>query len=242
MNRYGLIGRTLKHSFSKQYFENKFFTEGIEAAYSLYELETIDDFHNLVTRTEGLAGLNVTIPYKVEVIPYLDELSAEAAAIGAVNCIAIRNGRRIGHNTDIIGIEKSLETLCTDSHMRALVLGTGGASKAVQYALRKHAIPHTVVSRESSRGDITYAKLSRDVISAHHLIINTTPLGMYPNIETAPELDYSAITAEHCIFDLVYNPSPTRFMELCRAHGAKTLGGELMLRVQAEASWDIWNR
>lgn len=240
MLRYGLIGRTLKHSFSKQYFENKFFSEGIEASYSLFELDSVEQLTQLIAESDGLCGLNVTIPYKVSVMPLLDDISEEARGVGAVNCIKISGGRCTGYNTDVEGIEASLSELGVEDGCEALVLGTGGASRAVQYVLRKRAIPFVVVSRESSRGDMSYTELSREVIDGHSLIINTTPLGMYPDVESVAPIDIEAIASHHKIFDLVYNPSPTRLVSLCGARGAKTLGGELMLRVQAEASWRIW--
>lgn len=240
MSSYGLIGRTLKHSFSKQYFGNKFFTEGIDADYSLFELGTVEELHELIATHKALAGLNVTIPYKVAVMPLLDELSDEAQGVGAVNCIKIRGGKLMGYNTDVEGIVASLRELDIDSSYRALVLGTGGASRAVQYVLRREGIEFMVVSREEGRGDLTYAQLTHEIMAANRLIINTTPLGMYPDVESAAELRFDAITEHHRLFDLVYNPSPTRLMTLCAERGARTLGGGLMLRVQAEASWRIW--
>lgn len=242
MRRYGLIGRHLSHSFSKEYFTRKFATEGIEAQYALYELRDITELNALIESEESLCGLNVTIPYKESVLPYLDSLSEEAEAVGAVNCIAIKGGRRKGYNTDIIGIEATLDRLNIAPSHRAIILGTGGAAKAVEYVLRRRQIEYLAVSRSVERGNITYDNLSPDDIASHHLIINTTPLGMYPNVETLPQIDYAAITPQHSVFDLVYNPDPTLFMQRAAEQGATVVGGKLMLYAQAEASWQIWNR
>lgn len=242
MRRYGLIGRKLSHSFSKEYFSRKFTTEGIEAQYALYELEEAEAVNQLISSDKSLCGLNVTIPYKQSILPYLDSLSEEAEAVGAVNCIAIKEGKRRGYNTDIIGIEKTLDTLPMSSSYRAIVLGTGGAAKAVEYVLRRRQIEYLTVSRSAERGDITYDDLSADMIASHKLIINTTPLGMYPDVQTLPQIDYRAITAQHSVFDLVYNPDPTLFMQRAAEQGATVVGGKRMLYAQAEASWQIWNK
>lgn len=242
MRHFGLIGRKLAHSFSRQYFSDKFRSEGIDATYALIELEEISEITDIIERDSELCGLNVTIPYKECIIPYLDELSSEAAAIGAVNCISISDGRKIGYNTDIEGISATLDKLSIRTNTKALILGTGGASKAVAYVLRQREIPYQTVSREKSRGDITYTELSAEIIAEHNLIINTTPLGMYPNVDSCPAIDYSAIGANHKIFDLVYNPEPTLFMKRCAAQGAECVGGTLMLYTQAEASWRIWQQ
>lgn len=241
MRQYGLIGRRLGHSFSKRYFTDKFRSEGIDACYSLYELDDIEEIKSLVINNNTLHGLNVTIPYKQSVIPYLDNLSKEAQAIGAVNCIAIADGQLTGNNTDVRGIEASLDCLDITSSYRAIVLGTGGAAKAVRYVLHNRGIEHIVVSRDASRGDYTYATLTPELIASHHLIINTTPAGMYPDIDTMPAIDLTAIGTKHRLFDLVYNPSPTLLMRKMKERGATVLGGGLMLKVQAEASWKIWN-
>lgn len=242
MRHFGLIGRKLAHSFSRQYFSDKFRSEGIDATYALIELEDVSQITDIIERDIELCGLNVTIPYKECIIPYLDELSSEAAAIGAVNCISISDGRKIGYNTDIEGISATLDKLSIRANTKALILGTGGASKAVAYVLRQREIPYQVISRERRRGDITYTELSAGIIAEHNLIINTTPLGMYPNVDNCPAIDYSAIGANHKIFDLVYNPEPTLFMKRCAAQGAECIGGTLMLYTQAEASWRIWQQ
>lgn len=239
MRHFGLIGRSLGHSFSAKFFTAKFTTEQINADYNLFELESIEALPALVAERE-LEGFNVTIPYKESVIPYLNELSEEAKAVGAVNCVVVRDGKMVGHNTDITGIEASLHWLDIAPEAKVLILGTGGASKAVQYVLRKYDIAFTVVSRSEDKGDITYNKLTREDIANHQIIINTTPLGMRPDIDSSPAIDYSAIGAEHKAFDLVYNPAETLFLKRCKEQGAATMGGIMMLQTQAIASWHLW--
>lgn len=241
MRHFGLIGRKLGHSFSAKFFTAKFRSEEIDADYQLYELESIGLLPKLMADYH-LDGFNVTIPYKESIIPYLDELTPEARDVGAVNCVVLRESSLIGHNTDITGIEASLHWLDLDDGCKALVLGTGGASKAVQYVLRKLGMEYMVVSRDKSRGDVTYDELSHEVIASHHLIINTTPLGMHPDIESAPEIAYTAITSEHRAFDLVYNPANTEFLRRAKEQGATTMGGIMMLQTQAIASWHFWNK
>ena len=240
MRHFGLIGKSLGHSFSAKFFNGKFRAEGIDADYQLFEIDDLSTIDQLIAE-HNLEGFNVTIPYKESIIPYLDGLTKEAHDIGAVNCVVISNGHKIGHNTDIVGIEASLHWLDIDSNPKALILGTGGASKAVQYALKRRGIEFKVVSRDASRGDITYTELSAEIIAEHKLIINTTPVGMSPNVEQAPAIDYSAIGPEHRLFDLVYNPAKTQFLTFGQEQGAKTMGGMLMLQTQAIASWHLWN-
>lgn len=242
MRHFGLIGRRLGHSFSRNYFSDKFLAEGIDASYELIELDDISKICTLVKGDASLCGLNVTIPYKESVIPYLDELSSEAKAVGAVNCIAIKAGRMVGYNTDIEGIDATLNMMNITPNTKALVLGTGGASKAVAYILNRRNIPFMIVSRDAMRGDTTYDNLSAETITEHKLIINTTPLGMHPDVDSCPEVDYSAISSSHKIFDLVYNPEPTLFMRRCAMQGAECIGGMAMLHCQAEASWRIWQQ
>lgn len=238
---FGLIGRSLSHSFSRNFFTAKFQAEQRAADYSLIEIEDISTINSVVAK-HGLSGFNVTIPYKECIIPYLDELSAEAKAVGAVNCVVVRDGKTVGHNTDIKGIEASLGWLTINDDTKALVLGTGGASKAVQYVLKKMGVEYTVVSRDANRGDLTYEELTSEVIKEYHLIINATPVGTAPNIEDAPALDYSALGESHQLFDLVYNPANTEFLKRGEAQGANTMNGILMLQTQAIASWHIWQR
>lgn len=243
MRLFGLIGKTLSHSFSGSYFSNKFSAEAItDAEYRLFELESIERLPDLIKTHPELVGLNVTIPYKESVIPYLDTLSPEAEEIGAVNCIKIEDGRLCGYNTDCYGFRTSLEEfLDGEQPARALVLGTGGAHRAICYALRQMGIAPTTISRRADRGDMTYDELSAEHLHNHLLIVNCTPLGTSPNTEEAPALPYEAVTPDHRIFDLVYNPPQTLLMRKCAAHGAKVICGSEMLRLQAERSWDIWN-
>lgn len=227
------------HSFSAKFFNSKFKAEEIAADYQLFELNDISAIDALV-REHELEGFNVTIPYKESIIPYLDELADDARAIGAVNCVVVKDGKKIGHNTDIVGIEASLQWLDLDSKPKALILGTGGASKAVQYALKRHDIEYKVVSRDASRGDVTYAELTSEMVAEHKLIINTTPVGMSPDVDSAPAIDYLAVGEEHRLFDLVYNPANTLFLARGKGRGANTMGGMLMLQTQAIASWHLW--
>lgn len=244
MKRYGLIGRTLAHSFSARYFTEKFRREGLDKEYSyeLFELPEIECVEKLIHDTPELAGFNVTIPYKQQIIPYLDSLDAEAQAIGAINCVKIADGHRTGYNTDIAGIRVSLdELLGSEAVDAALVLGTGGASQAVQYVLAQRDIPFAIVSRDAAKGNLTYDDLDSEVISSHHLVINTTPVGMYPKVDQAPQIPYEQLTPAHRLFDLVYNPEQTLFARLGAERGARTLTGLRMLYAQAEAAWKIWN-
>ena len=240
MRHFRLIGKSLGHSFSAKFFNGKFKAEQIDADYQLFEIEDVATIDNLI-KEHNLEGFNVTIPYKETIIPHLDGLTKEAHEIGAVNCVVIKNGQKIGHNTDLTGIEASLHWLDIDSNPKVLILGTGGASKAVQYALKKRGIEFMVVSRSEERGDVTYDTLTADIIADHKLIINTTPVGMSPDVGNAPTIDYSAIGAEHRLFDLVYNPAKTQFLARGEERGAKTMGGMLMLQTQAIASWHLWN-
>lgn len=244
MRRYGLIGRPLAHSFSQRYFERKFAREHIaDAEYRLYELADAADVEELLSSLPDLCGLNVTIPYKQAILPYLDSLSSEAEAIGAVNCIDIRHGRMTGYNTDIEGIRSTLAAL-TVARMpqAALVLGSGGASQAVQFVLAQWNIPYSLVSRDAAKGNMTYADIDTGVMRSHDLIINATPVGMWPSVDDAPRLPYDCLSPNHIVFDLIYNPEQTSFMRLAAERGATVAGGMEMLAVQAEASWRIWNR
>ena len=241
MRHYGLIGKHLSHSFSANFFRVKFENERIDADYSLIEIDDISTIRNVVAERE-LSGFNVTIPYKESIIPHLDELSEEAKSVGAVNCVVVRNGRLVGHNTDITGIEASLEWMDIDMNMRALILGTGGASKAVQFVCKKYNIAYDIVSRDVERGDYTYDTLDADAIAKHTLIINATPVGMSPNKDEAPALPYNVLGAEHKVFDLIYNPATTLLLSRAKEQGASTMNGILMLQTQAIASWHIWQR
>ena len=245
MRRYCLIGRPLGHSFSARYFTEKFAREGLTEVcrYDLCELPSIEALPEMLRSTEGLVGFNVTIPYKQQIIPYLDAMSDEVRAIGAVNCVRVgEDGSLVGYNTDVDGIRLTLDRLLDGVQPeKALVLGTGGASQAVQYVLRERGIACRTVSRDKAKGDITYDELSHEVIDAHRLIINTSPVGMYPHHDVAPAIPYEALGAEHYLFDLVYNPERTLFVERGAEQGTHAATGLAMLYAQAEAAWQIWN-
>ena len=246
MRKFGLIGYPLGHSFSKRYFTEKFEKEGIDnSCFDLYEIEDISIFPKLLQENPELEGLSVTIPYKQKIISYLDELDSACEKIGAVNCIQFRNGRLKGYNTDYIGFKISLENWLQGQKPGALVLGTGGASKAVVQALKDLEICYTMVSRNTSSEPscITYADLSADIsiLENNHLIINTTPLGTFPKVEEMPELNPDYITRKHKVYDLVYNPEKTFLMRSLEARGAIVKNGSEMLILQAEAAWKIWN-
>ena len=246
MHLYGLIGYPLGHSFSAGFFNEKFEREGIAARYSNYPLEQISDFPTLLDREPGLSGLNVTVPYKKDIISYVDVLSPVAEAIQAVNTLSFKRYRGrlqiIGDNTDVIGFRRSLEQYLKPHHKSALVLGTGGSSKAIQYVLTELGIGFTMVSRTAGKGRITYSELDGTVVSDAPLIINTTPLGMYPDVLTFPPIAYEALGSEHLLFDLVYNPEKTAFLIKGERYGARCVNGYDMLIYQALASWEIWNK
>jgi len=238
---YGLIGFPLGHSFSRKYFTTKFKKEKLgNCVYRNFPLEEIDDLHILLKSYSSLRGLNVTIPYKEAVIPYLEALDPAARAIGAVNTVLIDRSRLIGYNTDHVGFIQALAPLLRSHHCRALVLGTGGSSKAVQYALQKRKMVYLRVSRSRQKGHLTYDDLTPEIIQKHQLIINTTPLGMHPNVEAAPKLPYQALTPNHLLFDLIYNPAETLFMKKGREQGATVSNGLRMLEL--EAAWTVWSR
>ena len=246
MKRYGLLGYPLGHSFSARFFAEKFRREGIDAEYVNFEMPSVEGLRAFVASDPALCGLNVTIPHKQAVIPHLDALTDEAQAIGAVNVIAIdrREGalRLVGANTDAVGFSRSIEPLLRPCHRRALVLGTGGASRAVVYVLRRLGIEPHYVSRRERPGAFTYASLTADDVRAHHVIVNCSPVGMYPHTDECPALPYEALTEEHLLYDLVYNPEETLFMRRGRERGATVKNGMEMLRLQALAAWDIWTR
>jgi shikimate dehydrogenase len=240
MRKFGLIGYPLTHSFSKKYFTEIFSKENIDAVYDNYPIEDISMVSSLF-RDPLLEGINVTIPHKETVIPYIDDISEAVEKIGACNCIVIRNGRTKGFNTDVIGFERSMEKKLREVHDKALVLGTGGAAKAVCYVLRQRSIPYIQVSRASRPGVISYDEVTAEVLRGHRLVINTTPLGMYPKINECPELPYEALTADHYLYDLVYNPEKTLFLRKGEEHGAVIENGHDMLIIQANESRKIWN-
>jgi shikimate dehydrogenase len=246
---YGLIGYPLSHSFSKKYFTEKFEKENIKGCkYELFPLENMEAFTELLQQQPDIVGLNVTIPYKNRILPFLDALDESAAAVGAVNTIKIENGRRIGFNTDTIGFKHSLQPIVdakygtgTNALPKALVLGTGGAAQAVLFVLKSMNIAAQTVSRKRGTNTISYEDLTPAVMSAHKLIINTTPLGMSPQTETFPEIPYDLLTQAHFLYDLVYNPEKTTFLKKGEQQGAGIKNGLEMLYLQAEAAWEIWN-
>jgi shikimate dehydrogenase len=242
VRQFGLIGFPLSHSFSKGYFSNYFSTEKIlDAQYENYPIESIDTFKSLWENNPSLLGLNVTIPYKKQVIPFLQHPSSVVQSIKACNCIRLYDGALYGYNTDVIGFEKSLLPSLKPHHQKALIFGTGGAAAAVAWVLQKLGIAYQLVSRTASEGCIAYESLSPEVIEAHTLLIQTSPVGMYPNVDEAPNLPYEAITSKHHLYDLVYNPAETKFLALGAVQGATTQNGLEMLHLQADASWEIWN-
>lgn len=241
MRRYGLIGYPLGHSFSKSYFTDFFAHEKItDSAYENFAIENIGLIERVISDKE-LCGFNVTIPYKQQIIPYLDHLSPEAESIGAVNCVKIEGGKLYGFNTDCYGFRMSLLSLIGPKRPAALVLGSGGAAKAVCHVLGKLGIEYSTVSRTPQKGSLGYGQLSQSVISSHRLIVNTTPVGMYPKTDDTPALPFEYIGKEHFLYDLIYNPAKTRFLQLGEQNGARTMNGERMLVLQAEKSWEIWN-
>lgn len=247
MKTFGLIGYPLEHSFSKGYFTTKFENENIDAQYINFSIPTVEECVNIWETDDSISGLNVTIPYKEQIIPFLDEVDSEAAEIGAVNVIKIihRNGEKIlkGYNSDIIGFRESLKPLLKPFHTKALILGSGGASKAVAYTLKQLNISYKIVSRNPKRdNEISYDDITIEKFTDSKIIINTSPLGMYPNIDTAPPLPYSSTTKEHLFYDLVYNPEETLFLKKGKEKGATIKNGLDMLHLQAQGAWAIWNK
>ena len=246
MKKYGLIGYPLGHSFSKNFFNEKFQSENIDAEYVNFEIPKIKDIIKVLDNNKNLVGLNVTIPYKEQVISYLDELDKDAAAIGAVNVIKIiksKDKRKlIGYNSDIIGFTRSIEPLLNDKHKKALILGTGGASKAVFHGLKNLGIESKFVSRKEKEGVFTYNELTPEIIDEYKVIVNCTPVGMYPHEDECPDIPYEYLTPNHLLYDLLYNPDVTLFMKKGAEQGATTKNGLEMLLLQAFGAWEIWNR
>ncbi len=246
MKRFGLIGFPLKHSFSVGYFDEKFKKEGLSnCSYEAFPMQDLDEFPRLLEKFPDLRGLNVTIPHKESIIAYIDELDPVAEAIGAVNCIAIGESKLTGYNTDAYGFLNSLHEWINHYSLTlppgALILGTGGASKAVAYALRKLGVDVQFVSRRPGPGHLTYDDLNEHIMRQHALIVNTTPLGTWPDVELCPSLPWDFIKPLHLLYDLVYNPAETTFLKLGRQRGAATTNGLRMLELQADKSWEIWN-
>jgi shikimate dehydrogenase len=237
MKTFGLIGKNLSHSFSSRYFNEKFYKEGVtDTEYLNFEINDINEFQQLIKK-QNLSGINVTLPYKESIIPFLDELSEKAKKIGSVNTIQISHGKLIGHNTDVIGFKQSITPLLSGRNT-ALILGDGGAAKAVKFVFNQLNISHKTINRNSS---FDYSDITRELIGYNTIIINTTPIGMMPKIKNYPQIPYELLTEEHLLFDLIYNPKETLFLKYGRANKACTKNGLEMLQIQAETSWNIWN-
>ncbi|GHT70703.1 shikimate 5-dehydrogenase [Bacteroidia bacterium] len=244
MDKYGLIGYPLKHSFSRGYFNEKFTSENIDAEYVNFEIPTIGDFKKVIADNPDLKGLNVTIPYKEQVIPLLDELGENAKKIGAVNVIKIVREKKkvklIGYNSDIIGFKESIEPFLKPCHKTALILGTGGAAKAIFHGLNQLGIDAMFVSRTKSDGVLTYNELSPEIMQVYQVIVNCTPVGMYPKTDECPAIPYELLSPDHLLYDLLYNPNETLFMKKGQEQGATVKNGLEMLLLQAFAAWEFW--
>lgn len=246
MRTFGLIGYPLSHSFSKKFFSEKFEQEQIVGChYELFPIEKAELFLKLIKEDTSIVGLNVTIPHKLAVLPFMDELDDAAAEIGAVNCISVQHKDDEfflkGYNTDAYGFGESLKPLLEEQHQKALIFGDGGAAKAVKYVLEQLGIPYLVVARKLTEGAVLYDDITLELLNEYKLLINTTPLGMAPNLETCPPIPYTHLTAQHLVYDLVYNPEETQFLTKAKEQGAKIKNGLEMLYLQAERSWQIWN-
>ncbi|PZD79466.1 shikimate dehydrogenase [Mesonia sp. K7] len=241
MKLYGLVGKNIAYSFSRKYFQEKFKNGNIDADYQNFDIENIIDFKKILVENPNLNGLNVTIPYKEKVIPFLDEIDEQAQQIGAVNTIKFDNQKLMGYNTDAYGFMKALFPLLEKQHQKALILGKGGASKAITHVLESMDIDFTYVSRNPQGEDFSYTDVNKEIIESHKLIINCTPLGTYPNVNQHPEISYEYLTSQHLLFDLVYNPAITTFLALGKQKNCKIANGQKMLEYQAERAWEIWN-
>ncbi len=245
MDKYGLIGFPLGHSFSKNYFNEKFESEGINAEYINFEIPSINELKAVLVTNPELKGMNVTIPYKQQVIPYLNEITKEAKEIGAVNVIKVtRKGDKVylkGYNSDVVGFTESIKPMLESCHKKALILGTGGASKAVEYGLKSLGIETKYVSRTKKNGQFTYEDITPEVVKEYNVIVNCTPLGMYPNVDECPKLPYEAMDSHNLLYDLIYNPDETTFLSRGKKHGALTKNGLEMLLLQAFVSWEFWH-
>lgn len=246
MQKYGLLGHPLGHSFSRTYFNQKFEAEKINAQYLNFDIPSIKDIKSILKENPDLNGLNVTIPYKEQVIPFLDDLDEDARLIGAVNVIKFTKGifgkKLKGYNSDVIGFKQSIEPLLDETHRKALILGTGGASKAVFHGLKQLGVGSTMVSRKPKEFCITYEEITTKTMEQYTVIINTTPLGMFPNINACPEIPYHLLTPKHLLYDLLYNPDETLFMKKGKEKGAVVKNGLEMLLLQAFAAWEIWQK
>jgi shikimate dehydrogenase len=247
MDKYGLIGYPLGHSFSRNYFNEKFENEHIDATYINFEIPSIDDLPQIIAENPDLKGFNVTIPYKEQVLNYLDKLDEDARQVGAVNVVKVvrtkgAEPKLIGYNSDLIGFTQSIKPLLEPHHKQALILGTGGASKAVRYGLNQLGLETTFVSRRVHDGMFTYEDLTEEIIRAYPVIVNCTPVGMYPHTEECPNIPYEYLTPEHLLYDVLYNPDETLFMKKGAERGAVTKNGLEMLLLQAFAAWEIWQK
>lgn len=246
MQKYGLIGYPLKHSFSISYFNEKFQSEGIDAEYVNFEIPSINDLPGIIKGNPNLQGFNVTIPYKEKVISYLDEIDKTAIPIGAINVVKVirQKGKvkLIGYNSDVIGFTRSIEPLLESHHKKALILGTGGAAKAVYHGLKSLGVDSIYVTRQTRPDMLTYEKLTPEIIAEHTIIVNCTPVGMYPQVDFCPNIPYEYLTPNHLLYDLLYNPDTTLFMKKGAAKGAVVKNGLEMLLLQAFAAWEIWNK
>lgn len=242
MRKFGLIGRNISYSFSRSYFSEKFRTEKISAAYENFDLQDISQFPKILKDNPELEGLNVTIPFKEQIIPFLDALDPVALKIGAVNTIKIeKSGKLTGYNTDHYGFTEAIKPYLKAQYSKALILGTGGASKAIAYALGSLGMQITFVSRTPSKNAISYSQLDQGIMAENKVIINCTPLGTFPNTSDFPPIPIEYISKDHLVFDLIYNPTETKLMELARHQGATVANGQQMLEFQAEKAWGIWN-
>lgn len=247
MDKYGLIGYPLGHSFSRTFFNQKFASENINAEYVNFEIANIKEIKNVLKENPDLKGLNVTLPYKTQIIPFLDDIDEDARRIGAVNVIKFSKGlfgkiKLKGYNSDIIGFKQSIDPLLNQSHRKALILGTGGASRAVFQGLKQLGIGSTLVSRNPREFGITYEEITVKTMEQYTVIVNTTPLGMYPNVDECPDIPYDLLTQNHLLYDLLYNPDETLFMKKGKEKGAVVKNGLEMLLLQAFAAWDIWQK
>jgi shikimate dehydrogenase len=242
MKNFGLIGKNISYSFSRKYFNEKFEKENIEAEYNNFDLKNLKQFRDVIKETPNLSGLNVTIPYKQKIIPFLDDLAPEAKEIGAVNTIKVDGNKLSGYNTDYIGFSESLKPFLKPHHKKALILGTGGASKAVAHALKKLDIDYKFVSRSSGENRLGYNDLSEEIMQQYTVIINTTPVGTYPEVEKNPQLPFQYLNEKHLVYDLIYNPEITQLMARAKEQGASVTNGLKMLQLQAESAWKIWNK
>lgn len=244
IEKYGLIGKNISYSFSKQYFTDKFEQENLpNFSYENFDISDINQLQSIVAETLYLKGLNVTIPYKESVFPFLDKIDKKALAIGAVNTIKITKKQKLkGYNTDYYGFKKAIKPYLKPHHKKALILGTGGASKAVAYALHTLEIEYKFVSRNPKTEQLSYEDLNSEIFNEYHIVINCTPLGTFPNIAEFPPLPYSFFTNKHLAFDLIYNPAETTFLQKAKEFKAETLNGYQMLIFQAEKAWRIWNK